>query len=424
MNIILILKYTLTLTLLLANTTPDTIAQPKNEFEPDSETQNRPSESECRWQFEQLEVEAAQTIIQNEKAMMPGEGIKIAHIDTGIIPFPALHSDEAGPFGLIFPRDISHVDIFNFVEPHLLPIDNNPKGLNFGHGTETASLLIGRLHWTFGSHKSFQGLVPWAQLIPIKVTDSVIMIGNVATHGTADLKNMAAGIHTAMSLDASVLNVSLGAVFDQGGLIKRAVEEAIGQGAIVVAAAGQTLPINFLPLPANLPGVVSVTASTEKQQPWSDAFSNKNISWAAPGVSVCHLGARLASDTDSPKAPLSRISLATRTGDRIVVDGVMKRSSGTSYSTAFTSGAATLWLQYHGHSALKMRYGPKNISRLFIALTQRFAMETPPHWDVRRHGAGIINIRKLLQAELPCLPSDSQDSCAVKLEQFLKSTSR
>lgn len=424
MNINLLLKYTLTLTLLIANTTPDTFAQPKSEVESDLEAQSRVSENDCRWQFEQLEVEAAQRIIQNEKAMQPGEGIKIAHIDTGIIPFPALHSDEAGTFGLIFPRGISQADTFNYVEPRLLPIDNNPKGLNFGHGTETASLLIGRLNWTSGSHQSFQGLVPWAQLIPIKVTDSVIMIGNVATHGTADLKNMAAGIQKAMSLNASVLNVSLGAVFDRGGLIKRAVEEAIGQGAIVVAAAGQTLPINFLPLPANLPGVVSVTASTEEQMPWNDAFSNKNISWAAPGVSVCHLGARLASDTNSPKAPSSRISLDTRAGDRIVVDGVMKRSSGTSYSTAFTSGAAALWLQYHGHSALKMLYGPKNISRLFITLTQRFAMETPPHWDVRRHGAGIINIRKLLQAELPCLPSDSRDSCAVKLEQFLKSTSR
>lgn len=381
------------------------------------------SEEDCRWQFDQLEVNGAHQIIEIEKRMLPGEGIKIAHIDTGVIPLPNFFNGTDGMFGIYFPRSIVTDGTFNFVEPHLLPIDNNLKGLNFGHGTETASLLVGNARWPTSPERRFMGLVPWAQLIPIKVTDSVVMVGHVSTQGTADAKNLAFGIEKAVSLDAGVLSISLGAVFDRGGSIKKAIENALAQGAIVVAAAGQTLPVNFLPLPANLPGVVSVTASTELQQPWNDAFSNKNISWAAPGVLVCHLGVRTSPDRGGT-ATISKATLTTRSGAKVELDGIVKRSSGTSYSAALTSAAAALWLQYHDHSALKLRYGSGNISKLFLAIAQKFAMETPLDWDTRRHGAGIINITKLLRAKLPCSSSESQDSCRVKLAQFLKSASR
>lgn len=398
------------------------IAQHSKDFSDTKEADPEPEEESCRWQSEQLEVKNAQNLIQFEKKMLPGEGVRIAHIDTGIIPLPNFFNSQSGIFGIYLPQRSDSNDVYNYVEPKLLPIDNNTKGLNFGHGTETASLLVGRARWSSGSVRSFHGIVPWAQLIPIKVTDSVVMIGNFSTHGTADAKNLALGIRKAVNLKASVLSISLGAIFDRDRSIREAVENALADGAIVVAAAGQTLPINFLPLPANLPGVVSVTASTEFQEPWNDAFSNRNISWAAPGVLVCHLGVRVSSDLNGAR-PISRTSLTTRTGVQVEVQGIIKRSSGTSYSAAFTAAAAALWLQYHGHSTLKMLYSPKNISKLFLAVAQKFAMETPQGWDTQRHGAGIINIRKLLRAPLPCSVADSQDSCSVKLEKFLKSTS-
>ena len=381
------------------------------------------TEEHCRWPFEQLEVKQAQNLIEFEKKMLPGEGIRIAHIDTGIVPFPNFFNSVGGLLGLYMPRGKDGQDSFNYVEPHLLPIDNNPHGLNFGHGTETASLLIGRARWPSDSKHTFEGIVPWAQLIPIKVTDSVVMVGNVSTHGTADAKNLALGIRKAVSLNASVLTISLGAIFDGKGSIKTAIETALAEGAIVVAAAGQTLPINFLPLPANIPGVVSVTASTEEREVWNDAFSSKKISWAAPGVLVCHLGVQTSSDSNATRT-ISRTKMMTRSGAQVDLNGVIKRSSGTSYSVAFTSAAAALWLQYHNHASLKMLYGSKNISNLFMAVARKFAMETPPHWNSQKHGAGIINIHKLLRAQLPCSLADTQDSCAVKLEEFLKSTSR
>lgn len=414
---------TVLITAVMAMLQNQAFAQKSNQFPEQVEANTEPTDENCRWPFEQLEVTNAQSMIYFEKRMLPGEGIRIAHIDTGIVPLPDFFNSEQGLFGLHLPRTKDGQDTFNYVEPHLLPIDNNLKALNFGHGTETASLLVGRAQWPSAPHNNFQGVVPWAQLIPIKVTDSVVMVGHVSTHGTADAKNLALGIHKAVKLKAAVLSISLGAIFDRDASIKTAVESALAEGAIVVAAAGQTLPINFLPLPAILPDVVSVTASTESRRAWSEAFSSRKVSWAAPGVLVCHLGVRLPSDS-AGVGPISRTKLTTREGAVVEIEGVVKRSSGTSYSAAYTSAAAALWLQYHGHTSLKLLYGSRNISRLFMAVAQNFAMEAPSEWNHHRHGAGIINIRKLLEAPLPCSFSDSQDSCAVKLEEFLKSTAR
>lgn len=411
-----------------------TWAQSSLEFTPLAPSQNEEAEPtaspepDCHWPFEHLDIAQAQQLIWFKNKTRPGEGITIAHIDTGIIPFSQLAHDRTGQSGLVMPRDDrGRIVGLNFVEPHEAPLDNNPAAVNFGHGTETASILVGHFSTSKNSRHQFQGIVPWARLIPIKVTDSVVMMGRVPTGGTADIRNLAAGISKAVELNASVLNVSLGGIFDHNGLVSNAIASALERGAIVVAAAGQTLPINFLPLPANLLGVVSVTASNSNSEPWSDAFSHRMISWAAPGVTVCHLGVRRIADSSAPSdraVPLARVQLKTRAGEIREFEGIIKRSSGTSYSTAFTTGAAALWLQYHGHGMLKALYGPKNISRLFIALSQRSAMETPPHWDTQRHGSGIINIGKLLAAALPCNDRDSQELCAVKLEEFLKSPSR
>ncbi len=395
----------------------------------ESNSRDRLTYEDCHWAWEQLEIEQAQEIIYAAKKELPGDGISIAHIDTGIIPFLALQrNSDSGLYlaGLLWgPKINSFMGIMNFVQPHLPAIDNNPKAANFGHGTETASLIVGSLPETNVPGWGFKGVAPWARLLPIKVTDSVVMVGNISTGGTADLRNLAEGIRLATKLGAQVMTISLGAVFDQKNFIKTAVNEALEQGIIVVAAAGQTLPIDFVPLPANLPGVISVTASTRPLGHWQEAFSGKNISWAAPGEDVCHFGIDRNARNPPRLSQLQQVSqILSRDGAEMTLQGIVRRSSGTSYSTAFSAGAAALWLQHHNSSALAKLYGKKNISKLFMAVAREMAMETPPGWNTDKHGAGIINIRKLLEAPLPCRSVDTSENCAVKLSAFLSSASR
>lgn len=384
---------------------------------------------DCHWASGQLEVEQAHEFVYAAEKKLPGDGISIAHIDTGIIPFPSLQRNSDSGFhaaGLLWgPKINSFTGIMNFVQPHLPAIDNNPNAPNFGHGTETASLIVGTLPKTNVPGWSFKGVAPWARLIPIKVTDSVVMVGNISTGGTADLRNLAEGIRRATKLDVQVMTISLGAVFDQNNLIKDAVNEALERGIIVVAAAGQTLPINIVPLPANLPGVISVTASTRLLGHWREAFSGKNISWAAPGENVCHFGIERNSRNTTELAKLQQVSqILSRNGAEMTLQGTVRRSSGTSYSTAFSAGAAALWLQHHNSNELATRYGHRNISKLFMAVARKMAMETPPSWNTNKHGAGILNIHKLLRAPLPCQSVDASEDCAVKLSAFLSSASR
>lgn len=383
---------------------------------------------DCAWAWEQLEVEQAKRFLAQAKKQ-PGEGISIAHIDTGILPFPALQRNHSKRLATAPSDTLQSSSLlsgtFNFVQLNLPAIDNNPKAPNFGHGTETASLIIGSLAENNVVNWAFHGVSPAAQIIPIKVTDSVVMLGNVATSGTADLRNLAQGIRLATRLGAHIMTISLGALFDGDNLIAKAVQEALDSGTIVVAAAGQVVPIDLVPLPASLPGVVSVTASTREREHWQYAFSGKNISWAAPGENVCHFSMNKNATYDlHPSLSNQIVELATRDGASMTLRGLIRKSSGTSYSTAFTAGAAALWLQHHSWEKLSKLYGQKNISRLFISVAQSYGMDRPEKWNVRRHGAGILNIRKLLEAPLPCNEQDSFESCSVKFSDFLSSTSR
>ncbi|MBM3381195.1 MAG: hypothetical protein FJY29_02015 [Betaproteobacteria bacterium] len=387
-----------------------------------------PEWNDCEWAWSDLEVDAAHQFLSKNGISYPGKGIRVAHIDTGVIPFPMLqrHADsDKGFAGLYYISEPATRDaIFNFVQPHLAPLDNNDKGLNFGHGTETASLIVGSMAETNVSGWSLRGVAPFSILFPIKVTDSVVMVGNISTGGTADLVNLLGGIAQASQLGAHVITISLGAIFDAQQRIRKAIESALDAGSIVIAAGGQTLPVDIIPLPAKLPGVVAVTASTRAKNHWKPAFSSKSIAWAAPGENVCHLGLQERKLRSLQPTNTQSYDLKTRGGSLLSLSGLIRMSSGTSYSTAFTAGAATLWLQQHNPVRLAHRYGQKNISRLFLAVAKTFAMDIPEGWDTQRHGAGILNIRRLLQAPLPCTASDSDQHCAVKLSRFLTSTSR
>ncbi len=391
-------------------------------------TDRLPTWDECEWAWSDLEIAPAHQMLFESGHPRPGEGIRIAHIDTGVIPFPLLKRQQDSSkksAGLNYSTSLpSNNSILNFVQPHLPPLDNNEKGLNFGHGTETASLVVGSLAETNVDGWSFRGVAPWADLYPIKVTDSVVMVGNISTGGTADLTNLASGIERAAALGVHVITVSLGAIFDKQHAIQKAIDNVLKAGSIVIAAGGQTLPLDVIPLPAKLPGVVAVTASTREKLHWKQAFSGKNIAWAAPGENVCHFGFKEKHGV-APQTPNTQsFHLKTRSGDNMALVGLIRMSSGTSYSTAFTAGAAALWLQHHGPTLLAARYGQKNISRIFLAVAKTFAMDVPSGWDTQRHGSGILNVRKLLQAPLPCLPTDSDDHCSVKLSRFLTTASR
>lgn len=381
---------------------------------------------ECAWVFEQLEVTQAWELLEKKGFTRPGENITMAHLDTGVIPLQSLfytYRASNGESGLQLTGGGQSPLQLNLVQSQKLAWDNDPKALSFGHGTSTASLMIGWSGHGETSQFSFRGLAPWLRFIPIKVTDSVLMVGNMPTGGSADLKNLAAGIKLASQLRAEIISISLGALFDNEGLINRAVREALDEGAIIVAAAGQTFPVNMIPLPARLSGVIAVSASAKDRTPWKDAFVGRHIAWSAPGAGICHIKANRLGNSAPPAAlPNPIVALTGRRGENLRFSESLVSSSGTSYSTAYTAAAAALWLQFHTSAKLRALYGARNISTLFAAVAKRHAMERPADWQSEKHGQGILNIRKLIEAPLPCSDDDTREACEVKLRRFLSFT--
>jgi len=393
-------------------------------------TSERPAthDDDCEWAIQQMEVRTAWERLNSRGLPRPGENITVVQLDTGVIPLKSLiqtNQQSSGISGIQFPSDKFTQAVLNFVQPQSEPWDNDPKAPSFGHGTSMASLMVGWMDNTGINGLHFRGVAPWMRLIPVKVTDSVLMVGHMPTGGTADLKNLAAGIRLATQLGADIISISLGAVFDTDNLLKKAVNDALDSGAILIAAAGQTFPVNLIPLPARLAGVVAVSASSKDKKPWNEGFTGKHIAWAAPGDGICHIRAKLL-NAPSSRRQLTHpiIDVAGRRGEALSFTESLFTSSGTSYSTAYTAAAAALWLQYHSPEKLSRLYGRKNISAVFSAVARTHGMDTPTGWETRQHGAGILNIRKLIDAPLPCPPAASVDFCDVNTSQFLSFTPR
>jgi thermitase len=158
----------------------------------------------------------------------------------------------------------------------------------------------------------------------------------------------------------------------------------------------------LIPLPARLEGVIAVTASSKNRKPWKDGFTGKHIAWATPGEEICHIKAKRIESGRIPTGTADTIvGLLGRGGEKLSFIETMVSASGTSYSTAFTAAAAALWLQYHSRALLIERYGRKNISKIFRTVATQHAMDLPPDWDQNKHGAGILNIQRLIEAPLP-----------------------
>ena len=135
-----------------------------------------------------------------------GEGILVAVIDTGI---DYGHPDLAG-----FGAGGKVAGGFNFIEPDLPPLDTT------GHGTQVAGIIA--------ANGALRGVAPEARLLAYKVSEDGEGV-------RPDL--IVRALQMAVDDGADIVNISLG-VNKTNSKIDDAIAEAVRQGVIVVAAAG------------------------------------------------------------------------------------------------------------------------------------------------------------------------------------------
>jgi serine protease AprX len=249
-----------------------------------------------------------------------GQGVTVAVVDTGIDNLP----DFSG-------RLIGGVDLTG---------GNNPFQDSYGHGTFVAGLIAGN---GASSNGQYSGEAPGARLVSIKVA---------GLSGVTHLSTLITGLQWAVDHQAlygiRVLNLSLGYQSSQSTVtnpLDQAVQALWTAGITVVTSAGNAGPFNGTILsPGDDPMVITVGALDDMATPspaddemanFSSVGPTTRDGWAKPdlvtsGRSVVSLAAPgSAIDNQYPSAQIGAANFV---------------GSGTSFSTAITSGAAALVL--------------------------------------------------------------------------------
>jgi subtilisin family serine protease len=168
--------------------------------------------------------------------------------------------------------DLNHPDLAARLVPGIDIVNHDSvPGDDHGHGTMVAGILAAQTNNAAG----VAGVTWRGRIMPVKVLDAT---------GAGTDAGVAAGIVWAADHGAKVINLSLGGP-GASSVIQAAVDHALAEDAVVVAAAGNDAT-SEPEWPAAATGVVAVGATT-----WSDtlaSFSNYGswIDLVAPGVKI------------------------------------------------------------------------------------------------------------------------------------------
>jgi serine protease AprX len=173
----------------------------------------------------------------NADPQYSGKGVTIAFLDSGFYPHPDLTN-----------RILSYKDMTG----ERVSLDSSDVSESWQwHGTQTSVVAAGNGHLCDGVYK---GLASESQLVLVKVSKN----------GRITEENIARGLKWVIAnrerFNIRVLNISLGGDEDVPcslSIIDQAAEEAISNGIIVVAAAGNSGDKRSIP-PANSPSVITV----------------------------------------------------------------------------------------------------------------------------------------------------------------------
>jgi Subtilase family len=311
------------------------------------------------WALQAIHAPQAWALAPRPGGRAMGEGIAIGQPDTGYTN----HYELQLALDLLRDRDVLDGDDDAHAVLRGFPPLRFPS-----HGTSTASVAVSR------TQHEVTGSAPLAQVVPIRAARSVILIRNA---------ELAVAVNHARVVGCRVISMSLGGIALPTAL-RVALQRAVSDGIIVMAAAGQPLPV--VVQPASFAECLAVGGTVHGDKPWSLTGRGPEVDWCAPAKNVW------VAETDN--------------------DGTLRVAphSGTSFSVALSAGVAALWLAHHGPRAIADAFAPADVQGAFRSLVRATAI-TPPNWDTDEFGAGIIDAEALLGATLDDVqPTHSQGS--------------
>ena len=291
-----------------------------------------------QWYFE-ADIPAAAPASMKTEPIAPGSAqVVVAVIDSGVLSdHPALKGKLLPGFDMVSdPRSGTGGRSANYAP--------SPKDASCGqrmvsssfrtHGTEVASIVAGN------GHQEMWGVNPNAMILPIRVFGPCGM----TREDLADSIRWAAGLPVAGTplnpRPAKVINISIsGGATQCRPALQAAVDEAIRQGAFVVAAAGNNFQ-RALVEPANCEGVISVGALSADNR-------IENYSALDPRTTIYTVGGGPTLKVSAPwaenKIRVATIELSLFGAEQLVV---ADKGIGTSFAAPLVSGFLSLWLSH------------------------------------------------------------------------------
>lgn len=289
---------------------------------------------------------------------LTGENVLIGHPDTGYTKHREIWKD--GPTNRVrvaLGRD--------YVDGNDDPFDEQVDGFlkNPGHGTRTAGVIM-----SSNTSGELKGVAPLASIVPFRVSTSVVL--------TFSQRRLARAIDAAVRAECRVISISMGGTPSRK--LARALRRARDAGVIVVAAAGNEVQV--VAWPARYRTTIAAAACNHEYKAWSGSSWGSAVDITAPGHDVW-----VAGWDDGVEEPV--------------------HSSGTSYATAITAGAAALWLQKHGPDVIADTYGPLTLAAFREVLHRSTVQDVVDrHWGF---GAGVIDAARLIDEPLPEFTTES-----------------
>jgi serine protease AprX len=332
-----------------------------------------------------LQVAKNTKLIEMWQKGWTGKGVDVALIDSGVAPVQGLAVNVINGPDLSFESQA----------------DNLTDTDTYGHGTHLAGLIAGRDSSIAPGHededvdKAFVGAAPGSRIVSLKVASS---------DGATDVSQVIAAIDWVIEhrnsdgLNIRVLNLSFGTDSTQGyrlDPLAYAAEVAWLHGIVVVVSAGNAgSTSSVLTDPAYDPYVIAVGADDTNgtDDPKDDAIpswqsrgnADRHPDIVAPGKSIVSLrdpGSFVDDENPSARVGASRFF----------------KGSGSSQAAAIVSGAVATLLQQR----------PAMTPDQVKALLMKTAVPLP-NADPVAQGAGLINLHRAREAQVPSAASAAQ----------------
>lgn len=290
--------------------------------------------------------------------------LRLVQLDTGY----TAHSKNARGYDL--EKDFDFIDT-----DHNAKDEYNKSILKFpGHGTRTASVLIGgRLLNDLRNIDGNQGLLnfngkPKAKIIPYRIADSVILLNRG--------KELQRAVKRAITLEVDVMFMCMGSY--PRPMIEASAREAYDNGIIWVCAAGNE--VEAVVAPAMYPGTIAVAAINPNDEPWKGSSHGPMVDIAAPGEQVY-----------------------VPTINQKDYAEIMSYGNGTSYATPHVASAAMLWKALYLEELKD--FEPWQVVEAFRQSLIKTA-RIPDNWNSEEYGKGVLDISALLKEKPPTNPNN------------------